>query len=320
MLHVGIDEAGYGPNLGPLVMAAVIVESEDGRPPDVWGDLPNAVGRANSGADRFWVDDSKAIYSGGKGRERLEATALAVVETAVGKATSRLSEWLAATGAGSLADVELGPWLAPGEDPPVPLPGAAAMLARYRASRPLDGAPWRIVAARAEVVGPSRFNEGIIRGESKAAPHFDAFARLVRPIWEGLADGESASVRGDKHGGRHFYLGPLSSAFADVWIERGEEGPALSRYVLSDPRRSRRLELSLLPRADSEDGLVALASILAKALREAWMAAFNAYWSARIEGLRPTAGYPGDAARFRAAIEPLCAERGLEPSRWWRER
>ena len=28
---VGIDEAGYGPNLGPLVMTAVIAEDREGR-------------------------------------------------------------------------------------------------------------------------------------------------------------------------------------------------------------------------------------------------------------------------------------------------
>ena len=45
---------------------------------------------------------------------------------------------------------------------------------------------------------------------------------------------------------------------------------------------------------------------------------FNAHWLARIPGLRPTAGYPGDSARFREAIEPACRARGLEPDSWWR--
>src|SRR4051794_5024532 len=69
MLWAGIDEAGYGPNLGPLVMVAVVVETPDERRPDVWGDLTETVGRVNSGDDRLWVDDSKAIYSGGRGRD-----------------------------------------------------------------------------------------------------------------------------------------------------------------------------------------------------------------------------------------------------------
>jgi hypothetical protein len=44
----------------------------------------------------------------------------------------------------------------------------------------------------------------------------------------------------------------------------------------------------------------------------------SARWAARIPGLRPTAGYPGDSARFRRAIEADCLARGLDPSLWWR--
>ena len=80
----------------------------------------------------------------------------------------------------------------------------------------------------------------------------------------------------------------------------------------------RTLTLSLVPRADADDGLVALASIVSKTVREHWMDAFNAHWQARVPGLRPTAGYPVDAARFRRAIEADCDARGLTPADWWR--
>jgi hypothetical protein len=166
------------------------------------------------------------------------------------------------------------------------------------------------------VVGPSRFNAGIEATGSKAEVHFDGFARLLRRAWERAGDGKSTFVTGDKHGGRHYYLGPLSRAFADAWIDRGPERPESSRYTIRDG--SRRLELTLIPRADRTDGLVALASIVSKAVRELWMDGFNAYWRARVPGLRPTAGYPVDAGRFRRAIEAAAAAEGCHPSRWWR--
>lgn len=319
MRWVGIDEAGYGPNLGPLVLAAVVAETDDDRPPDVWGDLPETVGRANADGSRLWIDDSKAIYKGGRGRDRLDAAALTILDAAGQPVPDRMSRWLEAVGAGSMADVELVHWLEAGDDPAVPHAEAADLLARHLQLRPFATAPWRILAVRAEVVGPSRFNAGIEAGGSKAAPHFAAFSRLLAPIWD-ACDGQVARVRSDKHGGRHYYHGPLAASFPDAWIDRGEEGPALSRYILRDSSRSRRLELSLCPRADADDGLVALASIVAKGLREAWMAAFNAHWIARIPGLKPTAGYPSDAARFREAIESACRARGLSPSQWWRAR
>jgi hypothetical protein len=153
---------------------------------------------------------------------------------------------------------------------------------------------------------------------SKAQVHFAAFARLLGWLWELAADGVATRARSDKHGGRHFYLDPLLDIFPDSWIDRGAEGPALSRYTIRSP--GRRLELSLVPRADADDGLVALASIVSKAVRELWMDVFNAHWGARIPDLRPTAGYPNDATRFREAIEPSCRERGLDPSSWWRSK
>jgi ribonuclease HII len=318
MRWVGIDEAGYGPNLGPLVMTAVVAEGPGEREPDVWADLDAGVARAGDASGRLWVDDSKAILRHPSGRERLEATCLAVLAAAGGAAPRTTAEMLAAVGAGTPDDAELTAWLDGDEAAVVPSPaGLEVTAATYRA--PFDGADWRIVGVHAVVVGPARFNAALTETDSKARVHFAAFARLMDGLWAAARQSETASVthvRSDKHGGRHFYYEPLLDAFPDVWIDRGPEGPALSRYMLR--AADRRLELCLQPRADAEDGLVALASIVSKTLRERWMGVFNAYWAARIPGLRPTAGYPGDAQRFRVAIEPHCAARDLPPALWWR--
>jgi len=141
---------------------------------------------------------------------------------------------------------------------------------------------------------------------------------LLSYIWDIAEDGVPTAISADKHGGRHFYLEPLSQAFPQIWIGRGSEGPSLSEYQLKG--EGRRLRLSLRPRADQSDALVALASIVSKTIREVWMDAFNAYWVSRIDGLRPTAGYPVDALRFRRVIEPVAATTGLPPDLWWRRK
>jgi hypothetical protein len=314
---VGIDEAGYGPNLGPLVLTAVIAEGPGDRPPDLWADRAATIARAGSRDDRLWIDDSKRIYSGGQGLDRLETASLVTLLAAGRTLPASFGGLLAALDAGSLVDVEVSAWLDEGADPSVPRPETRARLDRALGQRPLDGDGWRIVAARAVVVGPARFNRGLADLGSKSRVHFAAFARLLSGLW-GAAEGVETRVRSDKHGGRHFYYEPLLAAIPDAWIDRGPEGPDLSRYTLRRP--GKRLELSLQPRADAADGLVALASILSKTVRELWMAAFNAHWTARIPGLRPTAGYPGDAARFRATIEPECRRRGLDVGLWWRSK
>jgi ribonuclease HII len=327
MRWVGIDEAGYGPNLGPMVMTAVVAETpaaaatgaSSGFSIDFWNDLAATVDRAGGDPDRVWIDDSKAILQGGKGRDRLEIAALAAIHATRDELPGCLEDLVALLGAGSPADVELVRWKSAetknGDWPPVAkLDAVLALVERRPFVSPI--ASWRIAAVLSVVVGPAQFNGRLEDQGSKAAVHFEAFDRLLKQVWERAADGRTTFVLGDKHGGRHYYMRPLSQAFPEAWIDRGREGPELSRYTIRD--QCRRLELSLMPRADQCDGLVALASIVSKTVRELWMDVFNEYWRRRIPDLRPTAGYPSDATRFRREIEASALAEGHDPAHWWR--
>jgi hypothetical protein len=64
----------------------------------------------------------------------------------------------------------------------------------------------------------------------------------------------------------------------------------------------------------------ALASMASKYLRELAMEALNAFWRHRVAGLRPTAGYPQDARRFKAEIAAVQAELGIPDRQIWRMR
>jgi hypothetical protein len=327
---VGIDEAGYGPNLGPLVITAVVAESRTERrwsdeielqELDFWGDLDVTVDRAGGDPERLWVDDSKAVYHAGRGRDRLELACLAAVNAIGHLHPGSIAELFEALGAGTPAEVELTRWLA-GSDGRL---HALLYLQRSRldavlAQRPLcpRRADWRLTAVRSVIVAPERFNTELAARRVKSSVHFEAFARLLSWIWELSADGTATRAVSDKHGGRHYYLPALCEAFPGAWIDRGTEGAELSRYRLRDGRRA--IELILMPGADRSDGLVALASIVSKAVRELWMDVFNAYWRARIPQLRPTAGYPTDALRFRREIEAAARAEKCDPAIWWRDR
>ena len=133
------------------------------------------------------------------------------------------------------------------------------------------------MAVRTVVVGPARFNARLAAAGSKAKVHFAAFRDLLDLAWQLSADGMPTHLEGDKHGGRHFYLEPLMEALPGTWIDRGPEGPELSRYFLRGSGRE--LTVSLSPRADAANGLVALASIVSKLVREIWMDVFNGFWT-----------------------------------------
>ena len=182
------------------------------------------------------------------------------------------------------------------------------------ARRPLEGAPWRIVDVRSVVVGPGRFNAGLDATGSKALVHFAAFARLLAHLRATTPEGQAVAIRSDKHGGRHFYGGLLAGAFPDARVDRGPEGPELSRYEVIGPARTAD------PRASSPGPTPTTAwwrwrrSSARRSASTGWTPS-TPTGSPGSPASGPTAGYPVDAARFRLAIEPDCEARGLEPAR-----
>jgi hypothetical protein len=60
--------------------------------------------------------------------------------------------------------------------------------------------------------------------------------------------------------------------------------------------------------------------MVAKYLRELSMHAFNAYWQSHVPHLKPTAGYPGDAKRFKLDIAVKQRELAISDDILWRER
>jgi ribonuclease HII len=97
-----------------------------------------------------------------------------------------------------------------------------------------------------------------------------------------------------------------------------EEGADCSTYRVVGLGRD--VRLTFRPRADAEHFCVALASMAAKYLRERLMEEFNHFWLERLPGLKPTAGYPGDSARFMDAIRPAARKLGIAEDAIWRKR
>jgi hypothetical protein len=89
---IGIDEAGYGPNLGPFVMTAVACRVHDGpHDADLWERLGAAVRRAGEADDgRMLVADSKVVYSTTRGLLGLERGVLSALWPAPGDSLAAL--------------------------------------------------------------------------------------------------------------------------------------------------------------------------------------------------------------------------------------
>ena len=143
-----------------------------------------------------------------------------------------------------------------------------------------------------------------IKGEALSRWTLGLVARLIAPLGD-----EPISVVCDKHGGRNHYLPLLVDFFPEPFIEANGEGRQRSVYRFGPPKR--RVEICFQAKGESHLP-TALASMASKYLRELAMRAFNAFWCARVPGLRPTAGYPQDARRFRDEIAAVQRELGIE--------
>jgi hypothetical protein len=317
---IGVDEAGYGPNLGPLVVASTAFRASEALiGVDWWRALARVVSRSGGGG-ALVIDDSKSVHQGPQGAQRLERAVRSVLSMAnISDAGAWKDERL--LDASSVASLRAEHWF-DGEsaDEPIRCGGEEAsnsstetLRCTFRAA----GVEWGRPLARA--VFPREFNQLLDRTSSKAEAESVVVAELVRAqLGRAAADCERIFVAVDRLGGRRFYRPLVESIAPDSCILTREEGPQRSRYCFRADGRDVEIEFSV--RADRTHLPTAAASMTAKWIRERCMAGFNAFWTRAAPGLRPTAGYPVDARRFRAEVEPHLNRLGVPLDCFWRRK
>lgn len=319
---IGTDEAGYGPNLGPLVISATVWHVPDGaRSEDLYRLLdgvivptpPKASARQN-GSPCAVMADSKVLYQSGRGLGLLERGLLAALALVDHRPCCCADLW-DALAPGSAAARCAVPWYA-GFDRPVPLENDRDELHTLTEALQagLAAAGVGLVAVRSRAIFEEEFNWLMEHHESKGEALSYATLNLVAEVSQTLGQGP-ISIVCDKHGGRNSYGELLNRVFPEWLVEVYGEGRDQSLYRFGPPER--RVEIRFQAKAESHLP-AALASMASKYLRELAMAAFNDFWCRRVPGLCPTAGYPVDARRFKTAIAAVQAELGIEDRKLWR--
>ena len=306
--QIGIDEAGYGPNLGPFVMTLVACQvPDDCGTADLWKLLKTAVRRADEPADgRLIVADSKQVYSTARGWDELERTVLSV------RAAATLELLLDQLAGDDLATLRQEAWFV--GDTALPTEATCDDQAWREASRDA-GVAWGV--CQSAIVAAPRFNDIIDKWDSKGAVLSVALTELIHRCLTAAPAGPMRFVI-DKHGGRNQYSAVLQPAFAAGRVLAEEEGRHRSVYRVEGLGRD--VRITFMPKADVEHFTVALASMVSKYVRELLMREFNRYWQTRVPGLAATAGYPQDAPRFFEAIRPAMQKIGLTDHQVWRKR
>jgi ribonuclease HII len=340
LLYAGIDEAGYGPLLGPLCVGcaafvlpdagdAPAASAADAPPPCLWKALSAAVCRAtNDKRRRIAVEDSKKL----KGAKDAAGHPLRHLERGVAAFASAVpgapAEWpddralLAALGAS--------PGLAPAPAPAAPHPWHADAhplpVGNDAASLRIAGAMLRATLAKSSIelatlsvraIDPHEFNALAARVSNKATINFMAAAEHVERVRRLAASrGVPAWVSLDRQGGRTAYREPLQSSFPDAQIRVLEESDGQQRYRLDFAATAalpaHRVTVSFELGGEERHLPIALASMAAKFARELHMRRLNAYFARHVADLKPTAGYVLDGRRFLEDVASAMERMGID--------
>ena len=294
----GIDEAGYGPPLGPLVVSAAIFETTC-----LDGDAAQAAMAkltADSPGDargRLVVCDSKRLCSGPNRLERLERHLMPFAHAA-GDAAGLFRE----ASEPSRGAAKAYPWYA-AQALALPIgPDGDAMAedaSRLREQLAAAGVVFR--GLKYVALHPVEFNAALAQTDNKSLVSFRLVVDLLAHAWEHASRGP-VEVWIDKQGGRDKYAKLLAQSFLGAGVRCSTESAKESVYTVR--RGDRHMVVRFAQGAEDRHKAVALASMCSKYVREVFMERFNAWWRARVSDLKPTKGYPQDAARFLREIEP----------------
>jgi hypothetical protein len=317
MLYViGTDEAGYGPHLGPLVISATVWEVDD--PPkahDLYRALKKVVcaNPERASGRRVAMSDSKVLYKPGQIHD-LERGALAAL-TCVGYQCGPWRELWRFLDPSRACDCDGLAWH-DGYELALPFEVDLKKLAKTVASLRdgLQQAGVRLAGLSSRTIFPKEFNDLTESFDNKSETLSRLTLELLGQVIDRLPPAPVIAYC-DKHGGRNFYSALLQRQFPEWLVEVHCEGCDESIYRFGPSER--RIEVGF--RVQSERFLpAALASMIAKYLREVLMRPFNDFWCARVPGLRPTAGYPRDSHRFKREIAELQLALGIDDRVLWR--
>ena len=313
---IGMDEAGYGPNLGPLTIASTLWETPSNPHSCDFAALLKEVLDTQSTCKKtkLHIADSKLVNTGKNGFLSLETSALTLLNL-TGVETSSIRKILKQVcqsptmSAESLDEI---PWFKQDLSLPVEVEFNMVETMTKRLQQCMEKNDVHCRQIQVQLIPANQFNQLLDQFGSKGVVLSTLAFELLSHIWSPDSQAETLFV-GDKHGGRNRYDEFLAQIVDDSMIFRLEEGRPVSRYrVNSTEIRFQAKGESHLP--------VAAASIIAKYLREVTMIQFNTFWNQHCPNVKPTKGYPVDAKRFHTAIQKSQAKLNIKDDQLWRKR
>jgi ribonuclease HII len=298
---VGIDEAGFGPILGPLVVSSsALALPQHLLTSDLWQVLQKSLSdRRKRLAGRLLVTDSKKAYSRSLGIKHLERTVLTALKC-LGREPATLGELLEVLSPRFLERLADYPWYQGARTRALSAAIADKDIAATVLADDLASNGMELLELKSFCLDVAYYNRMVAAVKNKADVLFTATSSLIKNALDSF-EGDNLQIMVDRQGGRVHYRKNLQRMFADMELRILSESPATSSYELQGDGKHMRVHFVV--GADKRFLPVSLASMVSKYLRELLIGSINHYFTAFDAGLRPTAGYWKDGLRFIEEIK-----------------
>jgi ribonuclease HII len=293
---VGIDEAGYGPILGPLVVSLTAFSlPEKLLGADLWRLLDRSVSRkTKKSAGRLIIDDSKKVYRRPADIGALARSVLSCLKC-LERAPDSVGEMLEILCPDCVNRLSEYPWYQSLWTSRLHCEACDIAIASRVLVNNLKSRGIALVGMRSYCLDVAHYNRMVTASRNKAKVLFSGVSGLIKEVFETLPE-RNLQIIVDRQSGRLRYTSTLRRSFADMRLEVLREDRQASSYELS--RDGRRMRLHFIVDADDKFLPVSLASMVSKYLRELMVSCMNRYFISFHSELKPTAGYWKDGLRF----------------------
>ena len=309
---VGIDEAGFGPILGPLV-----VSSSAFRVPDnlVWANhweilRASVSDKRASLKGRLLIVDSKKAFTRTIGIKHLRRTVLATLKH-LGGEPKNLTDLISSLCPDCLDHIAEYPWYKKagdyqlgGDDGDIGI--AVSMLRADLANQHIE-----LLGLKSRCLEVAHYNRMVTAVDNKAKVLFTAVAELMQSAIDAFA-GDDLDIVVDRQGGRSHYQRQLQLMFGESQLRIIHEDQDRSSYEMKT--NNRKIRVHFVVGADSKFLPVSLASMACKYLREVLVENINNYFLSFNPAIKPTAGYWQDGLRFIEDIKTHIPNLSFNPN------